>query len=333
MLYFYLFFSSRRRHTRYWRDWSSDVCSSDLPAGGCSVGPLRDISRFAFEALKDRLYGHTAGSAEAQPQIAIAPGAPEGDLGAWVFEVKLHPDRGILEYQGRGLHQNGLPGRQVAHEDIAAGVEQQQPGSPRGCEAVHVAAYGVMGFGVVAVFGREPDARLKPVVGDGGGGGEQHVLADVDGLAGLEGDGDELAGIVLGERDVAGALGLGHDERQARKHSLPSALERHGGDVYLGVSPEQDVVREVDAVTGGQVHVGDRHILALDLAGGIANLQLGHVLARRQLGPAAFRGGGRQLESGAAVGTGGMRKGGAGPAPVAPGPCRDSRRDSRRARG
>src|SRR3712207_8615433 len=23
-------FSSRRRHTRYWRDWSSDVCSSDL---------------------------------------------------------------------------------------------------------------------------------------------------------------------------------------------------------------------------------------------------------------------------------------------------------------
>src|SRR5947209_14530949 len=24
------FFSSRRRHTRYWRDWSSDVCPSDL---------------------------------------------------------------------------------------------------------------------------------------------------------------------------------------------------------------------------------------------------------------------------------------------------------------
>src|SRR5258707_8295166 len=25
-----VFFSSRSRHTRYWRDWSSDVCSSDL---------------------------------------------------------------------------------------------------------------------------------------------------------------------------------------------------------------------------------------------------------------------------------------------------------------
>src|SRR6266700_3575455 len=27
---FFLFFSSRRRHTRFSRDWSSDVCSSDL---------------------------------------------------------------------------------------------------------------------------------------------------------------------------------------------------------------------------------------------------------------------------------------------------------------
>src|SRR3712207_1838105 len=30
MMYCVFFFSSRRRHTRYWRDWSSDVCSSDL---------------------------------------------------------------------------------------------------------------------------------------------------------------------------------------------------------------------------------------------------------------------------------------------------------------
>src|SRR5207249_9516148 len=28
---FIFFFSSRRRHTRSKRDWSSDVCSSDLP--------------------------------------------------------------------------------------------------------------------------------------------------------------------------------------------------------------------------------------------------------------------------------------------------------------
>src|SRR3712207_2245628 len=33
MIDVFFFFSSRRRHTRYWRDWSSDVCSSDLLGG------------------------------------------------------------------------------------------------------------------------------------------------------------------------------------------------------------------------------------------------------------------------------------------------------------
>src|SRR5258707_236886 len=37
-LLFFFFFSSRRRHTRYWRYWSSDVCSSDL-------GLLGDVYR------------------------------------------------------------------------------------------------------------------------------------------------------------------------------------------------------------------------------------------------------------------------------------------------
>src|SRR5215208_7686268 len=31
------FFSSRRRHTRWPRDWSSDVCSSDLAGRGFAV--------------------------------------------------------------------------------------------------------------------------------------------------------------------------------------------------------------------------------------------------------------------------------------------------------
>src|SRR6266508_3957209 len=30
VMFFFFFFSSRRRHTRWPRDWSSDVCSSDL---------------------------------------------------------------------------------------------------------------------------------------------------------------------------------------------------------------------------------------------------------------------------------------------------------------
>src|SRR6266511_5899342 len=36
------FFSSRRRHTRFSRDWSSDVCSSDLTGVGFVAGVAMD---------------------------------------------------------------------------------------------------------------------------------------------------------------------------------------------------------------------------------------------------------------------------------------------------
>src|SRR2546429_4771459 len=42
-LYFF-FFSSRRRHTRCSRDWSSDVCSSDLPVDGHSSASIADAA-------------------------------------------------------------------------------------------------------------------------------------------------------------------------------------------------------------------------------------------------------------------------------------------------
>src|SRR3712207_8998045 len=41
----FVFFSSRRRHTRYWRDWSSDVCSSDL-------GEVREVPASTAHRLR-----------------------------------------------------------------------------------------------------------------------------------------------------------------------------------------------------------------------------------------------------------------------------------------
>src|SRR5438445_6960114 len=38
----FFFFSSRRRHTRYWRDWSSDVCSSDLIVLHIDIADMKD---------------------------------------------------------------------------------------------------------------------------------------------------------------------------------------------------------------------------------------------------------------------------------------------------
>src|SRR5256886_3068805 len=45
MLFF--FFSSRRRHTRFDCDWSSDVCSSDLK--GCPVAKTNPYSQMTAE--------------------------------------------------------------------------------------------------------------------------------------------------------------------------------------------------------------------------------------------------------------------------------------------
>src|SRR5690606_40379405 len=59
-----VFFSSRRRHTRFSRDWSSDVCSSDLhvpqvegevPAGVVDPAALGAASRRTLLELRDDL--------------------------------------------------------------------------------------------------------------------------------------------------------------------------------------------------------------------------------------------------------------------------------------
>src|SRR5207249_8893944 len=50
------FFSSRRRHTRSKRDWSSDVCSSDLDRTICSleqiVRSFPEVVEFRATAIK-----------------------------------------------------------------------------------------------------------------------------------------------------------------------------------------------------------------------------------------------------------------------------------------
>src|SRR3712207_7016959 len=53
--FYFFFFSSRRRHTRYWRDWSSDVCSSDLIRGFSDPpdNPARGDDRIAAPDVLD----------------------------------------------------------------------------------------------------------------------------------------------------------------------------------------------------------------------------------------------------------------------------------------
>src|SRR5690349_23487974 len=55
---FFFFFSSRRRHTRSLRDWSSDVCSSDLDVGaGRAKAFKQDDGSWHIEGVKRFITG------------------------------------------------------------------------------------------------------------------------------------------------------------------------------------------------------------------------------------------------------------------------------------
>src|SRR5439155_10428583 len=60
------FFSSRRRHTRWPRDWSSDVCSSDLAGRRRAFGVLQGL-----RLLHDRLRQGEGGRQEGLRRRAV----------------------------------------------------------------------------------------------------------------------------------------------------------------------------------------------------------------------------------------------------------------------
>src|SRR6266576_4554093 len=72
--FFFFFFSSRRRHTRSLRDWSSDVCSSDLGGHPAEQRLLVDLADGEAVVL-------IGGQGE------VGPAGPEQDAAA------LGPDR------------------------------------------------------------------------------------------------------------------------------------------------------------------------------------------------------------------------------------------------
>src|SRR6266496_5799486 len=72
--FFSFFFSSRRRHTRSLRDWSSDVCSSDLILSCGGRHRLHHDGAFAdggesLAGLQDDV-GGSAGLRKPQPSLA-----------------------------------------------------------------------------------------------------------------------------------------------------------------------------------------------------------------------------------------------------------------------
>src|SRR5256886_12512994 len=120
MLLFYFFFSSRRRHTRFDCDWSSDVCSSDLATVDQHTSVVLSWAHPEFRASAMATDGSVVGIA--------APHGAEGP-GVWLLELQ-----GVLYRQrvpvGTVIVTSGLGG--IFPRGIPIGVVIDTAGEEKG---------------------------------------------------------------------------------------------------------------------------------------------------------------------------------------------------------
>src|SRR3712207_1215425 len=136
LLFLSFFFSSRRRHTRYWRDWSSDVCSSDLagedhadreaqeavhPAHplGVALGQV-DVDRDHVDAVageRVEVRGQDAGQ-----RLALT-GAHLSDVAQVQRGAthELHPEVPLAQGAGGGLADDG----EGLREEVVEGLDRK----------------------------------------------------------------------------------------------------------------------------------------------------------------------------------------------------------------
>src|SRR5258708_6980012 len=123
------------------------------------------------------------------------------------------------------------------------------------------------------------------------------MLAHIHRLPRLNWQRHHFARSIPRKSDMSRPLRLRHDERETGKHPFPRTGQRHGGDVDLRVLPQQNMMRKIDAVGSGEIHVRHRYVDAFDLAKRVAELELGHVLAAGKFCPARFGGDRLGIES------------------------------------
>src|SRR5947209_3532244 len=133
-VYFFFFFSSRRRHTRYWRDWSSDVCSSDLldgprPESEDGLPQIERVGHLTQSAVRPVHRDDRVGRADDDEVPRGAHRRRDGEIDEWV-RVRLiprgqdadrHPTAALRPLRGRLHHAVQAP----ADEDgIGAGNQE-----------------------------------------------------------------------------------------------------------------------------------------------------------------------------------------------------------------
>src|SRR2546422_903557 len=130
LLIVFFFFSSRRRHTRCSRDWSSDVCSSDL-AGPAEARAVRAVTRIQRPTAMPT-------QSNPAPRFEVEPGTRTvtlGRMGVLRVSLKNRKARAMRAAGGRFLAPC-LTWRQYAanhHERFRCYVDtyRERPGPSR----------------------------------------------------------------------------------------------------------------------------------------------------------------------------------------------------------
>src|SRR5205809_170602 len=183
--FFFFFFSSRRRHTRCSRDWSSDVCSSDLFAVAGNYW-FKHLSDGKFKPVKVGAIGGRIGAGKfiessKHPQIVIAPGDGSGPL-RW------------YECAGDPLKEDDWVGHDLLDREMIHG-HTLDVGDVDGDGHLDIFAAEMAKWTEKRPDSDNPKAQAWIFYGDGRGHFRQTVLATGHGfhegkLADLDGDGD-----------------------------------------------------------------------------------------------------------------------------------------------
>src|SRR3989449_3951365 len=116
---FCFFFSSRRRHTRCSRDWSSDVCSSDLVRPWQADPLITTVAAVGKPNHPSYPSGHSCLSASGAEVLSTFFPEQRAQLDAKVTEAGLSRMYGGIHYRF-DIDSGQALGRNVAHFTIAA---------------------------------------------------------------------------------------------------------------------------------------------------------------------------------------------------------------------
>src|SRR5690606_18451564 len=273
-------FSSRRRHTRFSRDWSSDVCSSDLLGGEQSHDRRLDERHERHVAVggdgdgAEELGGELVGDEDGGGAVGAADDADGGGLlggeaehgGAHEGEEQPGLGGGPEEEGARHGDERAEVGERADAEEDERREEFQL--YALGDEVVEAAFDLVDLEGLAVGFGRGRDDAVGTDHGRGGDVGLRfHLHAEggafIDAV-GTEFRGDDAAGGQVGDEGAKGdgdeqqglkALGDGEPEQDAGDnphdgHLPGDGLEAGGGEVFEKILEHGAGLDLADAMRG-----------------------------------------------------------------------------------